>query len=231
MSYTPNSLCGHFQHRVAELGGEAAIRRADGSAELTWSEYGRRVRTAAAGLTAAGVSRGDVVGIMLTNRPEFHIVDAAAMHLGAVTFSVYNTNAAPQIAYLFHNAEPSVVITETQFLERIVEAGDGSADVVVVDAPNGTAGVTTLAELIAAPAPADFDFDAAIAQRKMWPVRRFDPDGHHRGLRPLGQHLLGQTAQRQLPNIVARARQHFGKASLLHINIRRRDDVIQFPHR
>ena len=162
MSYTPNSLCGHFQHRVAELGGEAAIRRADGSAELTWSEYGRRVRAAAAGLTAAGVSRGDVVGIMLTNRPEFHIVDAAAMHLGAITFSVYNTNSAPQIAYLFNNAEPRIVITETQFLDRVREAAKGTSasTLIVVDAPQCTDGVATLADLENSGAP-DFDFDAA----------------------------------------------------------------------
>ncbi|WP_156528166.1 AMP-binding protein, partial [Gordonia sp. 852002-50395_SCH5434458] len=160
----PDTLCTHFQRRVVDHADRVAIRTADGTTSLTWAQYGQRVREVAAGLAALGVTRGDTVGIMLTNRPEFHIVDAAAMHLGVVTFSVYNTNAAPQIAYLFHNAEPSVVITEAQFLERIVEAGDGSAAVVVVDAPDGTAGVTTLAELIAAPAPADFDFDATYEQ-------------------------------------------------------------------
>ncbi|MCM3894380.1 long-chain fatty acid--CoA ligase [Gordonia sputi] len=160
----PDTLCTHFQRRVVDHADRVAIRTADGTTSLTWAQYGQRVREVAAGLAALGVTRGDTVGVMLTNRPEFHIVDAAAMHLGAVTFSVYNTNAAAQIAYLFHNAEPSVVITETQFLERIVEAGDGSADLVVVDAPNDTAGVTTLAELIAVPAPADFDFDSAYKQ-------------------------------------------------------------------
>ena len=41
---------------------------------------------------------------MLTNRPEFHLVDTAALHLGATPFSVYNTSAAEQIAHLFANA-------------------------------------------------------------------------------------------------------------------------------
>ena len=27
---------------------------------------------------------------MMTNRPEFHLVDTAALHLGAIPFSVYN---------------------------------------------------------------------------------------------------------------------------------------------
>ena len=94
----PDTLCTHFQRRVVDHADRVAIRTADGTTSLTWAQYGQRVRAVAAGLAALGVTRGDTVGIMLTNRPEFHIVDAAAMHLGAVTFSVYNTNAAPQIA-------------------------------------------------------------------------------------------------------------------------------------
>ncbi|QUD83538.1 long-chain fatty acid--CoA ligase [Gordonia polyisoprenivorans] len=155
------TLCTHFQRRVRELGDEIAIVRADGSEVLSWKDYGRRVREAAAGLAAIGVGRGDVVGIMLTNRPEFHIVDAAAMHLGAITFSVYNTNAAPQIVYLFHNAEPVVVITESAFLDRVREAaaGTGVSTLIVVDEPSGN---TTLGlDDVVAQGGADFDFDAA----------------------------------------------------------------------
>ncbi len=155
------SLCTHFQRRVAEHADEVAIRRADGSESMTWSEYGRRVRSVAAGLAGLGVRRGDTVGIMLTNRPEFHIVDAAVMHLGAVAFSVYNTSAAPQIAYLFHNAEPAIVITETQFLDRVREASSGSTvqTLVCIDSPGGTDGLINLDEL-GDHARLDFDFDA-----------------------------------------------------------------------
>ena len=41
---------------------------------------------------------------MLTNRPEFHWVDAAALHLGATPFSIYNTYTAEQIEYLVADA-------------------------------------------------------------------------------------------------------------------------------
>ncbi|MEP9394848.1 long-chain fatty acid--CoA ligase [Gordonia sp. VNK1] len=164
---TTETLCSHFQRRVTEVPNQVAIRSADGTQSVTWAQYGRRVREVAAGLAAQGVTRGDVVGIMLTNRIEFHIVDAAAMHLGAVTFSVYNTNAAPQIAYLFNNAEPHVVITETQFLPRVLEAARGTSvqTVVVVDgtdgadATDGGPGLIALADLIAR-GDADFDFDS-----------------------------------------------------------------------
>jgi acyl-CoA synthetase (AMP-forming)/AMP-acid ligase II len=54
---------------------------------LTWREYAGRVESIAAGLAALGVERGDAVGLMLLNRPEFHLLDTAALHLGATPFS------------------------------------------------------------------------------------------------------------------------------------------------
>ena len=54
---------------------------------------------------------------MLTNRPEFNVVDTGAFHLGATPFSVYNTSSPEQIEYLFSNADNTVMICEAQFLE------------------------------------------------------------------------------------------------------------------
>src|SRR6185295_18836244 len=75
-----------FQVTVAEHGGQIALRTQGDEFSATWAEYGERVRAVAAGLAALGVGRGDTVGIMLTNRPEFHFADTAAMHLGATPF-------------------------------------------------------------------------------------------------------------------------------------------------
>ena len=60
---------------------------------------------------------------MLTNRPEFNVVDAGAFHLGATPFSVYNTSSPEQIEYLFSNADNTVVICEAQFLPIIKACG------------------------------------------------------------------------------------------------------------
>lgn len=155
-----DSLCTHFQNRVARHGSEVAIRHADGSVALTWSQYGKQVREVAAGLAALGVSRGDRVGIMLTNRAEFHVVDAAVMHLGGVPFSIYNTNAAPQVAYLLEHAAPQVVITEAQFLDRVREAAKGTEVSSIVCIDDDVDGTLTFDDVIAR-GSADFDFDAA----------------------------------------------------------------------
>ena len=95
---------------------------------------------------------------MLTNRPEFHLVDTAALHLGAVPFSIYNTSSPDQITYLFGNAENRVVITQQAFLPAVQAAETKVEHVVCVDGP--ASGAITLADLEANPKP-DFDFAAS----------------------------------------------------------------------
>lgn len=148
-----------FQQTVTVRPDAVALRTVGGIQEITWAEYGRRVRAIANGLAALGIGRGDTVGIMLTNRPEFHLIDTAALHLGAVPFSVYNTSSPDQIEYLFGNAENTVVITEQVFLPVIQAAQTAVTTTIVVD---GTAtGALTLAQIEDTPAPEGFDFDAS----------------------------------------------------------------------
>jgi long-subunit acyl-CoA synthetase (AMP-forming) len=154
------TLCAAFQATVKRTPNTVALRTPDNSVRLTWRQYGDRVRSIATGLAGLGVARGDTVGIMLTNRPEFHLVDTAALHVGATPFSIYNTLAPDQIAHLFGNAGNRVVICESQFLDQIRKAAESTKieHIVVVD---GTAeGTLTLAELEATPA-VGFDFDAS----------------------------------------------------------------------
>ena len=153
------TVCEAFQMTVEDNADQIALRTPGGAVELTFADYAERVRSIAAGLHALGVRRGDTVGIMMLNRPEFNLCDTAAMHLGATPFSIYNTSSPEQIAYLFGNAGNRVVITETQFLDAIRAAEvEGIEQTICIDgAPEGTIG---LDELEAAEQPDDFDFEA-----------------------------------------------------------------------
>jgi long-subunit acyl-CoA synthetase (AMP-forming) len=151
-----------FQTTAAAHPGAKALRTKDDEVSFSWGEYAERVRALAAGLAALGVGRGDTVGIMLTNRPEFHIADTASIHLGSTPFSVYNTSAAEQVEYLVADAGSRVVFTEQAFLETLLavrDAVDTLEHVVVVDG-EASGGAITLAELEAMGEPG-FDFDAA----------------------------------------------------------------------
>ncbi|MGV9674250.1 AMP-dependent synthetase/ligase [Nocardia sp. NPDC003482] len=147
-----------FQQTVGLRPHQVALRTVGGTQQITWADYDRRVRAIAAGLAELGVAHGDTVGIMLTNRPEFNLVDTAALHLGATPFSVYNTSSPEQIAHVFANAGNRVVITERAFLDAVTGAGVDLEHIVVVDGP--ATGARSLAEVESNP-KADFDFDAA----------------------------------------------------------------------
>ena len=116
------TLCHAFQLTAAERPDEIALRNPGDAVAITWREYAARVERIASGLAALGVERGDAVGTMLLNRPEFHLLDTAILHLGAVPFSVYNTCTTEQIAHQFRNAGNRVVITEAHFLRNVLTA-------------------------------------------------------------------------------------------------------------
>ena len=161
MNAPATTLCEAFQATVAGHADEVALRTADGSVELSFAEYAARVRRIAAGLAALGVRRGDTVALLMSNRPEFHLCDTAAIHLGATPFSVYNTLAPEQIAHLFANARNRVVIAERAHLDRVRAArGDRQdpAHIVCVDGP--AEGALSLHDLEETGDPA-FDFERA----------------------------------------------------------------------
>ena len=126
-----------------------ALRTKDDEFSMTWREYADKVRATAAGLAGLGLERGGTMALMLTNRPEFHWFDAAAMHLGATPFSLYNTYTAEQIQYQVDDAEARIVVTEKAFEER-VRSLTGVEHVLVVEQDD-----------VEQHAAEGFDFDAA----------------------------------------------------------------------
>ncbi|MBD0280932.1 MAG: long-chain fatty acid--CoA ligase [Thermoleophilaceae bacterium] len=135
-----------------------ALRLKDDAFSMTWAEYAGKVRDVAAGLAALGLEPGSTMAIMLTNRPEFHFFDAAAMHLAATPFSIYNTYAPEQIQYQVNDAGARILVTEKAFLER-ARAVEGLDQIVVVDADN-LDDALTIADVEAEGDP-EFDFEAA----------------------------------------------------------------------
>jgi len=70
--------------------------RSTASLEWTWPSTAARVpRWWRPGLR--GIGRATAVALAARHRPEFHVVDAAALHLGAIAFSVYPTTHPSQI--------------------------------------------------------------------------------------------------------------------------------------
>jgi long-chain acyl-CoA synthetase len=112
-------MCAAFQARVAERGDEVALRTRGGERELTWRDYDAGVRRLAPRLHGLGLRRGDPLALMLRNRPEFHLVDAAAMHLGAIPFSLYDTSFAEQVELVVRDSGARIAVVEEDLRERV----------------------------------------------------------------------------------------------------------------
>ncbi|GIH02348.1 fatty-acid--CoA ligase [Rhizocola hellebori] len=113
------SLCEAFQITAARAPQAVALRASGQETVITWGDYARRVARLAAGLRRLAVSKGDTIALMMANRPEFHLADTAAIHLGAVPFSIYNTSSAEQISHIIANSGAKVVICEKQYADRM----------------------------------------------------------------------------------------------------------------
>jgi long-chain acyl-CoA synthetase len=156
------TMCEAFQITASARPDRPALRLKGDAVSYTWRQYAGHVRRVAAGLAALGVRKGETVALMLLNRPEFHLADAGAMHLGAVGYSIYNTYIPEQIEFVVRDAANRVLITEQAFLERVLAVRDSVESlehVVVVDGEGGD-GVLTLAELERM-GDEGFDFDSA----------------------------------------------------------------------
>ncbi|HEY2771977.1 MAG TPA: long-chain fatty acid--CoA ligase [Solirubrobacteraceae bacterium] len=157
------TMCEAFQITAAARPDRVALRTLGDEVSITFAEYAHRVRKLAGAFHALGVGPGDAIGFMLTNRPEFHLLDTAAMHLGAIPFSIYNTSSAEQIAFLLGDAGNRVMVVEAVFAERAREAlaqTDTVEHLIVLDDPEPE-GAITLEDLEALDPGDDFDFEAA----------------------------------------------------------------------
>ena len=104
-----------FRLTVEDHPDRIAVRTKDDEIALDLGAAARQVDALAGGLAKLGVTRGDTVALMVSNRPEFMVADLAAMMLGATPFSIYLTSAPDQIAYVVKDAGARVAIVEAPF--------------------------------------------------------------------------------------------------------------------
>jgi long-subunit acyl-CoA synthetase (AMP-forming) len=153
-----------FRLTVAEREDDVAIRTKGDAFTITWGALQARVDALAGGLAKLGVQRGETVALLLSNRPEFHLCDLAAMMLGATPFSIYNTYSPEQIRYLLQDAEAKVLICEQQYLPQVLEAREGVDTLEQIILIDGDAPAGTIALADVEGSNPDFDVAASIAE-------------------------------------------------------------------
>src|ERR1700761_5240595 len=78
-----------LRRTAAEFGGREALVSREQGVRLTWAELDAEVDRLARGLIAAGLERGDRVGIWSPNRAEWTLTQFAAARAGAILLNVH----------------------------------------------------------------------------------------------------------------------------------------------
>ena len=86
---------------------------------ITYGELLDRVRRLTAVLTARGLKRGDRVGILSRNRPEYLEVELAAANLGVITACLNWRLSERELAYCIELVSPSLLILEADLASGI----------------------------------------------------------------------------------------------------------------
>lgn len=159
-----------FRDTVRANPDRVALRSYDGdtATELTYAQYAEQACRLAASLAAHGVGRGDRVVLMMSNRPEFHIADVAALLCGATPISIYSSSSPEQIAYLVSHSKARFAIVEHEgYLTSMLSVrGDLPTleQITVIDPPATLPDGVLLWDDQFGLDPVDLDTAAAIAQ-------------------------------------------------------------------
>lgn len=87
--------------------------------EMTYTHFDKRTNQIAHGLLSYGVKEGERVAILTRNIPELLAAVIAAAKIRAIAVPINYRLAGNQIDYLFVNCNPSVLIIESDFLDKI----------------------------------------------------------------------------------------------------------------
>jgi long-chain acyl-CoA synthetase len=104
------------QRRAQEIPNRVAMRDKDFGIwqDVTWAQLWETVIDAGHGLLALGVDTGDRVSIHSEDRPEWVILDLAAVSVRAVTVGLYPTNPTAEVEYCLTDSGARVHLAEDQ---------------------------------------------------------------------------------------------------------------------
>lgn len=99
-----------------EHGGEIALREKDFGLwrVFTWNDYQTRVHDFALGMIELGLGRGDVIGIIGDNRPDWVSAEIATHAIGAMSLGLYRDVLDEEAAYLLNYGEAKLVFAEDE---------------------------------------------------------------------------------------------------------------------
>jgi fatty-acyl-CoA synthase len=114
-TWLPRTLDAWLDHCAAAYGDRPFVVTDD--VTLTYADVARESKRLADGLAALGVGRGDRVGLLMANYPEFVPLKFAIARTGAVAIPFNYLYRAEELGYVLAQSECRVLITMTRFMD------------------------------------------------------------------------------------------------------------------
>jgi long-chain acyl-CoA synthetase len=131
------SLTGFLEGAVEKYGDNAALTR--GEQKISYGELLDLTESFAAALYEAGVQKGDRVGLMLPNCPEYVVAFFGTMRLGATATQVNPIYVGRELTHIFDNSGTETVIVHSMMYEKAkaVQAHTPLQRIICVGEPEG----------------------------------------------------------------------------------------------
>lgn len=142
----PTDLTSFVFEHVDEWADKLAFVDGDSGRELSYRDLGADVARLAAGLTVQGFRTGDVVGLLLSNVPEYAVAFHGVAAAGAVCTTINPSRTAAEIAHQLCDAGARLVITVPSLAPVALKAADdaGVEGVAVFGHADGCIPITDL---------------------------------------------------------------------------------------
>ncbi len=105
--------------RIAASPDKAFLFSQSDGRQYTYKQFGEAVQRTASILTKKGITKGDVVSLLMPNGVEYIIGYFACWEIGALAGPINSLLKAQEIAYVISNSEAKALLVNTQFLPTI----------------------------------------------------------------------------------------------------------------
>ncbi|MBU3066625.1 AMP-binding protein [Nocardia sp. NEAU-G5] len=146
-----DTIGANLDRTVAEYGDRDALIDRRAGVRWTYAEFAAEVDATALGLLAAGIGKGDRVGIWAPNRAEWTLTQYATARIGAILVNINPSYRAHELRYVLQQAGIRLLVAAREFkgadyaamIEQARPECPDLARVILLDGPEWTALLTT----------------------------------------------------------------------------------------